>query len=338
MLKIIARKIKRFFVANNLIKLSKKKPSLRWGVVGTGYMSNTWSELILLSGAGFLSSVCSRSNLKAHNFKKKYGFKSSYQKLDEMILNEKNNLDVIYVATPISSHYEIVKKCLNAQINVIVEKPATNNFNEWEELINLSLKNDVVLLEAMWMDYLPTFSKAQEWIYSNKIGKIQKLEVNFHKNIQADKGVLFDYGVYSLYFLIKFIGGHPDTFAGDCEYDRNGNDINWTIQATKNDINCEMRISSNTDALSKATIYGEFGKIEWDAPFNRTNKVNLCFENNKHALSEKFKYRFEGFEYQLEEFNKIISKRNLPVVREKQLLTLNTLKFGNELFNNIKPN
>jgi len=336
MLKIIARKIKRFFVVNNFIKYSKKKPSLRWGIIGTGYMSNTWSELILLSGRGILSSVCSRSNLKANNFKKKYGFKSSYQKLDQMILNEKNNLDVIYVATPISSHYEIVKKCLNAKINVIVEKPATNNSNQWEELINLSLKKDVVLLEAMWMDYLPTFSKAQEWIDSKKIGKIKELEVNFHKNIETQKGILFDYGVYALYFLIKFIGGYPDSFAGDCDYDSNGNDINWAVHATKKDINCEIKISSNTDALSKAIIYGEFGKIEWDTPFNRTNKVTLSHENKKRAHSEKFKYKFEGFEYQLEELNKIITERNLSVVKEKQLLTLNTLKLGNQLLNNMK--
>merc|ERR1711991_10294 len=60
-------------------------------------------------------------------------------------LIKKNELDWIFIATPNSTHYQIVKKCLNSNLNVFCEKPITENFKKAKELFEIAKKNKVNL-------------------------------------------------------------------------------------------------------------------------------------------------------------------------------------------------
>ena len=58
---------------------------------------------------------------------------------------KKNDLDWIFIATPNSTHYQIVKKCLELKINVFCEKPLSTNLDEAEQLFRIAKKNKVKL-------------------------------------------------------------------------------------------------------------------------------------------------------------------------------------------------
>ena len=51
-----------------------------------------------------------------------------------------NHLDWVFVATPNSTHFKIVKNCLNLGINVFCEKPISTNYLEAKKLFQIAKK------------------------------------------------------------------------------------------------------------------------------------------------------------------------------------------------------
>jgi predicted dehydrogenase len=67
---------------------------------------------------------------------------------DAIIVNDTNDIlgdpliDLVVVATPNVTHYDLAKQALNADKNVVVDKPFTVTSKEAEELIELSKTED----------------------------------------------------------------------------------------------------------------------------------------------------------------------------------------------------
>lgn len=95
-------------------------------------------------------------------------------------------IDVVYIATPVFCHYENIKTALLNGKNVLCEKPIVMDLNELEELRDLANKQNLLLVEGMWMLYLPTFKKAGEWIAKEIIGEIQGIRVDLSKREAID--------------------------------------------------------------------------------------------------------------------------------------------------------
>ena len=97
-----------------------------------------------------------------------------------------------------------------------------------------------------------------------------------------------------------------------------GIDSDWNISAQNKNIKAFINISSNFSSQSKATVIGEKGSIEWDPQFNRTNKITL-FDSYGNKIEEFVnKYKYEGFEYQVEEVTRCLKAK----VSESQMVPL----------------
>ncbi|KAF7196206.1 putative D-xylose 1-dehydrogenase (NADP(+)) [Pseudocercospora fuligena] len=124
---------------------------------------------------------------------------------------DEGDFDVVYISTPHPLHYEHVKYALSRKRNVLVEKPATMNAKQYENLANMALKQGVVLMEAMWTRYLPATKYLQEELLP-RIGEVRRIYADFsfpivsedlsHSSRFLDKsagaGSLLDQGVYAL--------------------------------------------------------------------------------------------------------------------------------------------
>mgnify|MGYP001157415490 CR=1 FL=1 len=77
---------------------------------------------------------------------------------------KKSDLDWVFIATPNSTHYQIVKKCLELKINVFCEKPLSTNLDEAKQLFRIAKKNKVKLYVSD--------------IYSFQKRKIKKITLN----------------------------------------------------------------------------------------------------------------------------------------------------------------
>lgn len=305
MIKKIRGKLKKF--------LRRKQPKIQnpicWGVIGTGYMAETFSSVIDDSAEGVVSAVASRSLAKAEAFAKKHGKCKAYGSYQELVSDD--TINIIYIATPTICHYENIKLCLEHGKNVLCEKPITFDMKELTELRSIAQENQCFLMEGMWMKCLPTYQKAVEWVSVGRIGKVELIKADFYKrenvnpelaifNSEMGGGVLRDYGVYAVAFPLEFMN-ELSLIEGSHRKSKLGIDTDWQIHFSDDKIDAFISLSSDFKSLSKAAVIGDSGVIEWESQFNRTNKISLYDAMGNLKDVYEANYIFEGFEYELKE-------------------------------------
>ena len=117
------------------------------GIIGLGSIAQKMAETINQMEDVTLYGVAARDINKAVNFSKRFGAKKAYGSYEA--LAQDDAIDLVYVATPHSYHYEHAKLCIEHGRPVLVEKAFTVNQKEAEELIALALERNVFLCEAM---------------------------------------------------------------------------------------------------------------------------------------------------------------------------------------------
>lgn len=338
----ILNRLKKEWRKTPLGRTKKNENPLRWGIIGLGYMAETFSCAIDGSKDDVVYAVASRSLDKAKAFAKNHGGCRAYGSYEDMVNDKSLDLDIIYIATPVKYHYEHVKLCLEAGENVLCEKPITSTLEQLDELMELAKKHNCFLMEGMWMKCLPTFQKACQWINEGKIGDIELVRVDFYKrehiregyaiyNASEGGGVLRDFGVYAIAFMEHFLGGYPDELTGKSRISSHEIDADWQITAKKKNVQAFVNLSSNFGTLSKAVVIGRKGFVEWNSQFNRTNTVTLYDANGVHVETFATNYEYEGFEYEIKEVHKCIREGKKESNIATLAGTLNTMQIINTL-------
>ena len=169
------------------------------------------------------------------------------------------------------------------------------------------------------MKCLPTMQKAIEWIEQGLIGQLEIVKVDFYKrelidpklaifNANEGGGLMHDFGVYALAFVTSFLGGMTEI--KHCEKRKSTFDIDadWQISLESEGIKALVSLSSNFKGASKAALIGSKGTIEWDAQFNRTNRIVRYDEFGKQQEIFLTEYSSDGFEYEIAEVRRCIKK------------------------------
>ena len=96
-----------------------------WGIIATGSIAAKLAEAINSNENSVLYAVASRSENKAKDFAEKFGAIKHYSSYEQLAADE--NVDVVYIATPMAQHYENAKMCIEKGKNVLCEKTITLN-------------------------------------------------------------------------------------------------------------------------------------------------------------------------------------------------------------------
>jgi len=110
-----------------------------------------------------------------------------------------DDVDWIFVSTPASTHYEIVKDCIKSNVHVFVEKPFCSTLNEAEELVSLAKQHQVNL----YIDNVFLFRKELEAI---KKSDYIRIIYKWHKDGPFTDTLLNDLLYHDLYILISLLG------------------------------------------------------------------------------------------------------------------------------------
>ena len=112
------------------------------GIIGIG----NWGKNLVreLSKIHCIKKCSSNGNLKNIRWLKKNYPSIQYVSDSKEIFADKE-INAVIIATPINTHYKIVKKALLSKKHVFVEKPISTNLSEAEELIEIAKKNNLLL-------------------------------------------------------------------------------------------------------------------------------------------------------------------------------------------------
>ena len=188
---------------------------IRWGILGTGAIARKFAADLSLVDDAELIAVGSRTKAGADDFGGLFLVKHCHGSYEALVNNEE--VDVIYIATPHSFHYEHTLLCLNHSKAVLCEKPFAINARQAIEMIALAKEKKLFLMEALWTKFQPHYIKMQEMISQGKLGDITSVLANFGfkpaepVNVRLfdpnlGGGTLLDIGIYNVFMALSTLG------------------------------------------------------------------------------------------------------------------------------------
>lgn len=194
------------------------------GTIGTSWITNSFIEAALETELYELVSVYSRSMEKGKQFASKYGDVDVKDDLEEFVNDE--NIDVVYIASPNSLHYSQTLIALKAKKHVIVEKPASIDVHQWDEMLEVAKENDVFVFEAAKHLYSPNLEKISKALqdlgevkgavftyirYSSKYDEVRNGGEPNVFSLNFAGGALMDLGIYPVYTAVALFGEPKNT-------------------------------------------------------------------------------------------------------------------------------
>ncbi len=195
-----------------------KGSKIRWGILGCGRIARKFAADLRLIDDAELTAIASRNNETLELFAKDFPCKHHHNSYKALAANDE--VDVIYVATPHSHHYEHTMLCLNFNKAVLCEKAFAINSRQAIEMIKTAKERKVFLMEALWTKFLPHYKKLQELLQQKTLGDLKSVLVNFGFKT-SDKspqrlfdpllggGSLLDIGIYNVFMTLSILG-KPD--------------------------------------------------------------------------------------------------------------------------------
>ena len=99
-----------------------------WGIMATGKIAYTFAKAVNSVPDARLYACASRTAAKAEEFARKTGAQKVYSSYEQLARDPE--VDIVYIASPMSCHYENARLCLENGKNVLCEKSITLNSGE----------------------------------------------------------------------------------------------------------------------------------------------------------------------------------------------------------------
>lgn len=247
---------------------------LKLGIIGTGQISHEFIKAAKLSGHYELQAVYSRSLATAQTFAQDYQNVELFCDLTDFL---NSALDVVYIASPNSLHFEQAKQVILAGKHAIIEKPAVSLPEEWKELVALSKQEEVCIFEAARNYHEEAFAIIQDFLkdktvwgahftYAKYSSKMQALLSGKEPNVFSAKfsgGALMDLGIYPVYAAIRLFGS-PQSARYSAYQLPNSVDLNGVGSLVYPDFQVGIQAGKNINSNLPAEIYTDQGTLTLD--------------------------------------------------------------------------
>jgi predicted dehydrogenase len=174
---------------------------IRVGVVGYGYWGPNLVRNFAETARAQVTAICDLEPKRVATAKLRHPV--AHVTTDFKDLIEDPKIDAIAIATPVSSHFDLAVRTLNAGKHVLVEKPLTSSSEQAARLVDLAAENRLVLMVDHTFVYTSAVRKIQELIGSGDLGQIyyyDSVRINLGL-FQRDVNVIWDLAVHDLSIL-----------------------------------------------------------------------------------------------------------------------------------------
>ncbi|NDV95347.1 gfo/Idh/MocA family oxidoreductase [Dysgonomonas sp. 521] len=279
---------------------------MKIGIIGTGWIAGMLAKTIKGMENVEAYAVASRRQDTADAFAREWGITRAYGSYEAMLDDEQ--VELVYIATPHSLHYENAIQCILKGKPVLCEKAFTVNAWQAEEVLNLAKEKNVFITEAIWTRYMPLSQKINEILASGVIGYPMMLSANLGYPI-ADKerskepslagGTLLDLGVYPVNFASMVFGTEVENIVSSCTKMLTGVDAQNSITITfKSGQMAVLHSSMYVKTDRQGVISGREGHLIVE---NINNPQSITVVNNNYETVARYDCppQITGYEYQV---------------------------------------
>ena len=281
---------------------------MKIGILGCGAMAEKFAETLVQMEEVECYGAASRTKERAVEFAKQYGFKNAYGSYEELCKD--SEVELIYIATPHSCHYENMELCIRYKKPVLCEKSFTLNSDQAKKITELARKEQVFIAEAIWTRYMPAKDMIQEILESGIIGKVSTLTANLSYPISHKErimqpelagGALLDVGVYGLNFALMHFGTGIERVESSVMMTKTGVDGMESITLFYKD----GRMAVLTHGIygrsdRRGIFYGERGYIVVEN-INNPQSISVYDTEDRLIQHTVVPEQISGFEYEVRE-------------------------------------
>jgi len=286
----------------------------RWGILGTGGIARAFARDLSYLNNHIVAAVGSRKLEKANEFAMEFPGCTAHGSYEALVADP--SIDAIYVATPHPMHVSNTVLALNAAKPVLCEKPFALNSAQAKLMVEASIDNNVALLEAMWMRFLPHIQQVKKIIASGILGEIISITAD-HGQRLADQGIerlvepslaggaLLDLGIYPVSFA-HMVLGVPENVQASAVMTDKGVDASTSMVFTyASGAQALLTTTMIAQTPCRAVISGINGWLEIDRTFyNPTSKRVHLFDGTVTEYPSN--YQGHGLREQAIEFAHIV--------------------------------
>ena len=278
---------------------------MKLAILGPGRIADTVTPALVALPEIECYAVASRNLERAKAFAGKFGFEKAYGSYEEMLSDPQ--VQLVYITTPHSHHYEQILLCLEYGKNVICEKAFTVNAGMAKKVFETAKEKGLYVAEAIWTRYMPSRKIIQDIIDSGIVGKLNVVTANLSYKIDYKErlvdpnlagGALLDVGVYGLNFALMHFGTDIERMESSVWMTPSGVDGMESITLFYKDgrmavLNHSMYARSDR----KGIFHGDKGYVVVEN-INNPNAVNVYDYNDNLLAHYDVPEQINGYEYE----------------------------------------
>jgi predicted dehydrogenase len=217
---------------------------LNWGMIGGGEGSQIGPAHRLGAQAdgnfGFVAGALDADPSRGRDYAQRLGIAAdrAYGDWREMLEGERgraDRVDLVTVATPNSTHFEITRAFLEAGFHVLCEKPMTMTVEEGEEVVRVARASGRICAVNYCYSAYPMVREMRHMVRTGQVGKIRLVVANFshgHHGNAADadnprvrwrydpamagvSGQFADCGIHALHMASFVVGDEVEKVSAD---------------------------------------------------------------------------------------------------------------------------
>jgi predicted dehydrogenase len=303
---------------------------MKVAVIGAGY----WGPNLIRNFAS-LDEVegviaCDRDSNRLAKMRKMFPGIETCSDENDAILNPE--VAAVAIATPVSTHFDIARRAIEAGKHCFIEKPMTASVAEGEELIELATKKQVTLFVDHTFVYTGAVRKMKEIIESGRLGDIYYFDsVRINLGLfQHDVNVIWDLAPHDLSIMDFLLTEKPVAVSatGSCHIGNDLEDIAYLTLEFNNNLIAHFHVNWLAPMKIRKTLIGG-------------TKSMIIYDDTE--TSEKVKVYDKGIDVTSREgvYNTLVQYRTgdmlSPKLDQEEALAVATRHFLECVINNKTP-
>lgn len=234
-----------------------------------------------------------------------YSIFACFDNYDKML--EATKPDCVIIATPTSSHADILHSTIAQGRHIFVEKPFCPNPQDSCRLVELAKQHDIVNQVGYHLRFLATFNEAKKLLDDQVIGEVYHFNAETHGPLVLNKssswrgkkseagGCLYDYASHAIN-LVNYLIGMPKTVHGSVLkriYSTEVEDAVYSTLTFASGVTGQLAVNWSDETYRKMevrlTILGSAGKIIVD---RQECRIYLRSKHNVKDLSPGWNIKY----------------------------------------------
>jgi predicted dehydrogenase len=149
-------------------------PPLRVGIIGAGYWGPNLIRTFIEMPEATVEVVVDRSEPALAQMASRFPYVPRFTGSLKTALEL--DLDAVVIATPPETHFEVARTCLEAGLDVLVEKPLTTKTKEAAELVELAARHERILMVGHIAEFNPAVRRLGDLVKSGDLGDIRYID------------------------------------------------------------------------------------------------------------------------------------------------------------------